>query len=100
MIFAAARSLTIDSWVQYGCFGLLACIVAWALLKGVPNMLDSFRAALKDVTDVFREEQKNCREERLIRDEWIAREFAENRATREKFTDALESLKRLQQPEG
>lgn len=100
MLFAADLSLPIDSWVQYGCFGLLAAIVAWALLKGVPATLDSFKEALKIVTDSFRDEQAHCREERVTRDAWIAREFELNRASRDKFNDAVEALKRFPLTEG
>lgn len=100
MLFADNPSLPIDSWVQYGCFGLLACIVAWTLFKGIPNMLASFKDALQETTDSFREEQRACREERVARDVWIASEFAANRASNERLIESVRVILRSSQSKG
>jgi len=100
MIFADNLSTPLDAWVQYGCFGLLALIVSWALMKGVPAALASFKESLKSITDTFAEEARECRAERVARDTWITREFELNRTAMMQMIKAVETLKGFQPPEG
>lgn len=76
MLFAEITAVPVDSYVQYGCFGLLAALVVWSLWKGIPAALATHREALISVAkdhkaameEVIRSSEAmedKCREERL-----------------------------------
>lgn len=65
-----------ESWVQYGCFTLLAGLVVWALYIGIPaalkmhkdtidGMMSSHKEAIGLLVVQYEKEAEQCREERI-----------------------------------
>ena len=44
-----ANDVTIDPFLQYGSFGLLAILVFWCLWKGIPAFLEIHRGVVTDI---------------------------------------------------
>lgn len=81
----ANQDFSIDPFLQYGSFGLLAFIVFWAIWKFLPAMTEKHfqtidrlatehSASIKAMLEEFKEESRDCREERIKDREMAAQE--------------------------
>ena len=77
---------------QGGCFGLLALLVWWALWRGIPKALEIHEKTVSGITDTFKEEAKECREERKVNSDRMDRELAKRD---EALKQAIEEIKEL-----
>jgi hypothetical protein len=41
----------VDAYIQYGCFGLLAGLVIWSLLKGIPGALAIHKETMESIAN-------------------------------------------------
>lgn len=94
------------SWVQYGCFGLLAALVIWALVKGIPSVLETVKEILLALTETFKaavaemlksnkEEAAACRAERAEAEKTRAVREELDRKSRHELTNAVQKLMAL-----
>ena len=97
MLLADAQ-IGVDSFVQYGCFGLLSALVVWSLWKGIPGILDIHRQAIERLTDSFESRDELCRQERIELAAKAAEERERDRESRHelanKFQHMLDTIER------
>jgi hypothetical protein len=101
-------------WIQYGSFGLLALLVVWALLKGIPALMDKHekvvtfiaaehKEAMRSVTAThkeamsaamaeFADESRLCREERIEMAKVISADRAADREARHELAEKLNQI--------
>lgn len=98
-------------FIQYGCFGLLAALVVWAVWRGIPAMLDrhekvvtaiaaehktttanmakDHKEAVKALTTEFAEESRQCREERIELSKTVSADRELDRNARHELAEKL-----------
>lgn len=81
-----------NAWIQYGCFGLLACLMVWVLWKGLPGLLTAHKEAIQILTDTFKAETTQCRADRKESEEKAQKErerLSSQNADQQKQLDEL-----------
>lgn len=92
------------SWVQYGCFGLLAGLVIWSMIHGIPHALRIHQETMTgiaadhknivtDLVRTFEKEADQCREERLAVAELAADEREKDRQSRHELSEAVREMR-------
>jgi hypothetical protein len=103
-----------NAYIQYGCFGLLAVLVVWCLLKGIPSLLDKHekvvtyiatehkaaaakmtedhKAAIQLLTAEFAEESRLCREERIELSRTTSADRSADREARHELAEKLNQI--------
>lgn len=79
-------------WVQYGCFGIVALLTAWALFKGIPSALAEHQAVVKSLVDAFTAESAECRSERQATQAAAAAEREADRQARNDLAAAVQKF--------
>lgn len=89
-----------NPFLQYGSFGLNVLLLIWFMWKGAPLALEKHKEAVKSVTDnalatitklvdEFKNQQKECREERLLTAEKAEEEREKDRSARHEMANVL-----------
>lgn len=98
-------------FIQYGCFGLLAALVVWAVWKGIPSMLDrhekvvtaiaaehkaaaakmteDHKEVIQTLTKEFADESRQCREERIEMSKTVSADRELDRNARHELAEKL-----------
>ena len=108
--------LPIDAWIQYGAFGLLAFLVVWVVWKVFPGFQETHKAALarmgeenkaatialtttfretiREISITFKEEQKQCHDERIAVAQTAAVERDKDRRARQDLIEVIGEMSR------
>lgn len=68
--------LSMDQYIQYGCFGVIAFLCFWMVKWGIPGALKTHKETVTKLVDEFRADSQECRKERME----LAAEHAKERA--------------------
>jgi hypothetical protein len=107
-LFAEGQPMpSVDSWIQYGCFGLVAFIIFMAVWHGIPKMLSihketiselttSHKAVISELVKTFNDETEMCRRERRESQQFFTDELEKNRKSKsemaERFQQTIEKI--------
>lgn len=90
-----------DKWIQYGSFGILAFIMLYGMVYGLPNLLRTHKETVEELVTAHKEavdkvvasaevEAKACRADRLAAEKAAAEEREKDREARHELANQFQ----------